>query len=276
MKQQVFSISPTNPEATLSSYLWERSDQQWRDQNWQPEKRPAVIICPGGAYRFLSDREAEPVAMRFYVEGFQTFILRYSLLEESAYPAPIEEASSAIWIVRSHAKEWGIDPDQIIIGGFSAGGHFSALAGTRWNEEGLANRLGIPEGGNKPNGLILCYGKLEPLPEGTDRLINDEEVGHALRVYDKRTDTIQNIGDHTPPAFIWHTRSDDLVPVEESMRFAARCQEKGVPFELHIYSEGAHGLSLGNDMSGYRYRHDTNIDTWVSLCIKWFQYLFDF
>jgi len=276
MLQQTFSISPANSEATLTSYLWERSSQMSSDVSWQPQKRPAVIICPGGAYRFLSDREAEPVVMQFYSEGFQVFLLKYSLLEECAYPAPLEEASRAIWLVRSNSAEWGIDPDKIVIGGFSAGGHFSALIGTRWNEPGLAERLGIPEGGNKPNGLILCYGKLEPVKEGLDFDISPEDVGYILRIYDERADTIKNVTKDTPPSFIWHTRSDSLVSADESMRFAANCLKENVPFELHVYSEGVHGLSLGNDLCDYKQPHAVNVDSWVSLCINWFKFLFDF
>ena len=277
MKQCLFSISPTNNEATLTGYLWEKSDQlNDSGESWQPKKRPAVIICPGGAYRFLSDREAEPVAMKFYSEGFQVFILRYSLLEECAYPTPLEEASRAIWTVRSNSEEWNIDPDKIIIGGFSAGGHFSALIGTRWNEPGLAARLGIPEGGNKPNGLILCYGKLEPVIESIGEQISPEDVGHILRVYDERADTIKNVSKDTPPSFIWHTRSDSLVLADESMRFASNCFKENVPFELHVYSEGVHGLSLGTDMSDYRLLHPVNVCSWISLCIDWFKYIFDY
>lgn len=275
MKQQVFSLSKTNPEVTLTSYLWEPSDQLSKGVRWQPDKRPAVIICPGGAYRFLSDREAEPVAMQFYAKGYQVFILRYSLLEDSAYPAPLEDASMAIWTVRSHAEEWGIDPDRIAIGGFSAGGHISALIGTRWNETGLATRLGMPEGGNKPNALILSYAKMYPLPEETT-LSNGEGVGHMIRVWDERADAVKNVGKHTPPSFIWHTQEDELVPVEESMQFAAACQENSVPFELHIFSKGVHGLSLANDMSAYGREKIVNVEQWMPLCISWLGDLFDF
>lgn len=275
MKQQVFSLSKTNPDVTLTCYLWEKSDQLSKGRPWQPEKRPAVIICPGGAYRFLSDREAEPVAMQFYAKGYQVFVLRYSLLEDSAYPAPLEDTSMAVWTVRSHAEEWGIHQDKIVIGGFSAGGHIAALLGTRWNETGLAARLNIPEGGNMPNALILSYAKMYPLPAETT-LSSGEGVGHMLRVWDCRADVIKNAGKHTPPSFIWHTREDELVPVEESMRFAEALQKNDVPFDLHIFSKGIHGLSLGNDMSDYRFKHNVNLDRWTSLCINWLNDLFDF
>jgi len=225
MISETFSISPTNNEATLTSYLWEESNQLSDGIKWQPELRPAVIICPGGAYRFLSDREAEPVAMKFYSEGFQAFILRYSLLEDCIYPTPLEEASRAIWLIRSNAAEWGIDPNKIIIGGFSAGGHFSALIGTRWNEEGLCQRLGIPEGGNMPNGLILCYGKLEPVKEPISSMLTPESLGYILRIYDERADALKNVSIHTPPSFILHTAKEEVVPVTESIQFAMRCAQ---------------------------------------------------
>lgn len=276
MISETFSISPVNKDATLTSYLWERSEQQSEGAWWQPALRPAVIVCPGGAYCFLSDREAEPVAMQFYSEGFQVFILRYSLYEECRYPAPLEEASRAIWLIRSHAGEWGIDPDKIIIGGFSAGAHFSALIGTRWNEAGLTERLGIPENGNKPNGLILSYGKLEPVREPLSSTIAPDSLGYILRVYEPEADTILNVSKETPPSFIWHTVKDELVPVAESIGFALRCSEQKVPFELHIFSEGGHGLSLADDLSDYGTIHPVNAHSWITLCINWFRYLFEF
>lgn len=276
MISETFSVSPTNSEAILTSYLWEPSLQQSPDNRWQPELRPAVIICPGGAYVFLSDREAEPVAMQFYAKGLQVFVLRYSILEESRYPNPLEEASRAIWLVRSHAKEWGIDEQKIIFGGFSAGGHLTSLIGTRWNEPGLAERLRIPVEGNKPNGLILCYAKFEPIDETLIDLVTPEQLGHMLRVYDQRADGIKNVSSFTPPSFIWHTVQDETVPVDESLRFALKCQQEQVPFELHAYAEGEHGLSLSNDLSDYRKYHPVNVEGWVTLCVNWFKHILDF
>ena len=121
-------------------------------------KRPAIVVLPGGAYAYLSDKEGEPVALTFMKEGYNTFVLNYSVGEESVFPNPLDEVSSAIWMIRQHAEEWGSDPDAIVVMGFSAGAGVAALAATQWNTPGLTERLGIPEGGNKPNAAVIAYG----------------------------------------------------------------------------------------------------------------------
>ena len=104
-------------------------------------------MLPGGAYAFLSDTEAEPVALTFLKEGFNTFVLRYSVGKFCTYPEILEEVSKAIWAVRSRAKEWHIDPDAIVLMGFSAGACIAGMSATQWNTPGLAARLGVPPRG---------------------------------------------------------------------------------------------------------------------------------
>ncbi|HOJ93327.1 MAG TPA: alpha/beta hydrolase [Dictyoglomaceae bacterium] len=120
--------------------------------------RPAIIILPGSAFTFLSETEGEPVALTFAREGFHTFVLNYSIGEYSAFPNPLDDVSRAIWEVRRNADEWGINRDQIVVMGFSAGACVAAMSATQWNTPGLAERLGVPRDGIKPNATVIGYG----------------------------------------------------------------------------------------------------------------------
>lgn len=151
-----------------------------------------MIILPGGAYAFLSDREAEPVALAYLAAGFQAFVLRYTIGGEYAFQAALEDVSGAVELVREHAAEWHLDPDKIAVCGFSAGGHLAAASGT------LA--------AHKPNALILGY---PCILESMSRIL-------AFPV----PSLDQAVTPETPPAFLFHTRNDSSVPVENSLRFA--------------------------------------------------------
>ena len=274
-------------DVTLTTYIFDRSDVLWNlKYEWQPAKRPAVLICPGGAYSFVSDREGEPVALSFMQNGFNAFVLRYSVGDASAYPGPLEEISAAVWMIRSHAEEWYIDPDQIAICGFSAGGHLCTLLGTQWHTPGLCERLSIPEEGNKPNAMVLCYtttgeetarnlenGKQEAFepagPFGIGAMLNPQTlVPQAV--------TVNYIDEKTPPAYIWQAR-EDFLDVKESMHFAEKMYEIGVPFELHIFGNGGHGMGLSSPLTNYYMdKFPANLKEWFPLCVGWLKALFHY
>lgn len=273
MKHEVFYLSE-DKRVTLTTYLHEKAEVLWNNRDeWQPRKRPAIIISPGGGYVFLSQREGEPVALAFMQQGYQAFVLRYSLHEAAAYPGPLEDVSKAVWLVRSHAEEWGIDPDQIVVGGFSAGGHVSALLGTQWNTPGLCQRLGIPEGGNKPNAQVLCYAPVDmsTLPNKDENA--DNKTSLSLNV--PQASVINYVSAETAPAFLWMTRQD-MLNCEDNMRFAIKLHQNNIPFELHIFGEGPHGMSLSNNQVAYGYNLPTNVDQWFPLCVGWLNKMFHF
>lgn len=143
--------------ATLTTYIHDQSSQG----EFQIQNRPAIIVMPGGAYSFLSDTEAEPVALTFLKEGYNTFVLRYSVGDACTYPQILEEVSLAFWQVRSHAKEWYTNPEAIVVMGFSAGACLAAMSATQWNTPGLAERLGLTPEDIQPNAGS------SPTPPGT-------------------------------------------------------------------------------------------------------------
>ncbi len=279
MRHQVFYLSE-DKEITLTSYLLERSTIKWNHRDeWEPERRPAVIICPGGAYEFLSQREGEPVALSFLQKGYQAFVLHYSLRERSCFPNPLDDISRAVWFVRSHAEEFGIDPQQITVGGFSAGGHVCAMLATQWNTPGLCRRLEIPEKGNMPNAVLLCYAALDFVTlakqhgqPGTDP---DKSVPAMMHQLPPESETSNYISPDTPPTFLWMTR-EDILNCTQYLKFSEKLYSAGVPFELHIFGEGPHGMSLSSPLVAYGFELPTNVGEWFPMCIKWLNKLYHF
>lgn len=204
--------------------------------------RPSIIICPGGGYGFTSDREAEPVALALAAEGYNAFVLRYSV-SPSQYPQQLLEVSAAVAYVRRMAKVWHVDTDKIIVCGFSAGGHLAGHLGVAWQEQFIQDALELNEAENKPNAMILGYPVITSgtfAHEGSFRNL----LGEAYEQDKEKVSLELLVSKLTPPTFIWHTFEDQAVPVENSMIFAQALKKYNIPFELHIYPKGGHGLSL--------------------------------
>ncbi len=232
------------------------------------KERPAVIICPGGGYGFVSPREAEPIALRYCGAGFHTFILDYSTAP-AGWPAACCELAKAVAYVRSIAEEHHIDKDKIVVCGFSAGGHLAASLGVHYDKEEIQAFSGVSGAESRPDGMILGY------PVITDEAAKTH-VGTMENFAAGREDVLSYFGlerhvtKDTPKTFLWHTFSDGAVPVESSMRFASALLENGVQYELHIFPEGEHGLSLAS-----RVTSSTDggivppVQPWVDMSITW-------
>ena len=239
------------------------------------KKRPAVVICPGGGYEFKSDREAEIVAMRYLAAGMQAFVLQYSVAP-SRYPCALLELATAVAYIRTHAKEYFVDSEKIVIAGFSAGGHLCASLGTLWVEPVVHQALGnvYPENSWKPDGMILSYPVItmgEFTHEGSrDNLLGKDYTDEMIEALSLE----KRVSEKTVPAFIWHTQEDDCVPVENSLEFALAMRKHHIPFELHIYEIGPHGLSLCDDTvnDGNRTFPVDNAN-WMEMAIKWLKRL---
>lgn len=261
---------PGSGQATLDAYLHESYSELPR---WT--KRPAVVVCPGGGYWYCSPREADPIAFSYLGAGFHTFVLRYSVGEAAAFPAPLCELSAAMKLIRDHAEEWGVVSDQIAVCGFSAGGHLAASLGTLWNLPEVARRSGAEQGENRPNALILGYPVITTSwmeRDGSlDRIIGDRGREETLRLLNCQN----QVGEHTPPTFLTHTFADNAVPVEDSLAFAAALTAQNIPFELHIFPNGEHGLSLATLQTA---THPGGVDAdfaqWMDLSIRWLRRLF--
>lgn len=235
--------------------------------------RPLVIICPGGGYGHHSPREGEQIAVKMLDFGYNAMVLHYSLLP-NRYPCAMFELAYAVDYARKHAKEWDIDPDKIVVAGFSAGGHIAASLGTMYRakefEEFVKVQLGSDCEAIKPNGMLLGYPVItsgeKSHPRSFVNLLGEQHDALLESMSLERRVTAD-----TPKAFIWHTFSDGSVPVENSLLFAGAMRKAGVPFELHIFPEGNHGLGLGtketDTKDGSHYQPEVFV--WTELFHTW-------
>lgn len=253
---------------TLTTYILEDPME-----NCVPRKRPAVIVCPGGGYGYCSRREAEPIALMFNAAGFHAFVIDYSVAPLHVYPEALSEISDSIKLIRKNADEWNVHPDKIAVCGFSAGGHLTASIGTLWNTE---EAIKCEDKSNKPNAIILSYPVItsgEKAHRGSfENLLgerkDDKDMLEFLSLENRVTKD-------TPPTFLWHTFSDGAVPVENSLMFANALKEKDIPFEMHIYPQGPHGLSLANKEVCIDSMIDLHVATWSNLVCEWLDKVLD-
>jgi len=294
MRINKIKLWENNEEVTLTSYILDNS------QEIKIKRRPTVIICPGGGFLMTSDREAEPIAMKFAGEGYNTFILRYTTHfnkqnidfdnlpkgnEDSKYPQPLFDLGKAILTVRKNADEWSVDTNKIFVCGFSAGGHLAASLGVHWNDDLLKEKFKVESELFKPNGLILGYPVLdyslmeELKLEKDDKSLNEfwEISNNALfgepnpsQEYLKKLSPVNYISSNTPPTFMWHTASDGLVSVRNSLNFAIELSKKEIPYELHIFENGGHGLALCNEVTANEPTHiNRNAEVWFGMVLTW-------
>ncbi len=244
---------------------WLHGTEQFPEMEPYAYKRPAMIICPGGGYEFTSDREAEPVAKRYFAAGFNTFILRYAVKEQARDFYPLCQLASTIAQVRKYADEWYIAEDKIAVIGFSAGGHLACSSGTLFNEKRFLNVFNR-DVNIRPNAMVLCYPVItsdEYAHEGSILRVSGAEVGSDQYKWfglDKHVDS------QTPPTFLWHTADDSAVPVENSLKMAAALSSAKIPFEMHIFPEGRHGSSVCTLETASKHTYNAN---WVEYSILW-------
>ncbi len=229
--------------------------------------RGAVVIVPGGGYTHVSEREAEPVAMKFAAAGYHTFVVWYRVNPEK-YTDPMEDLARAVAMIRQNAAEWRVDPENISVCGFSAGGHLTASLGVFWDKPFLSEITGLDKELYKPNRLILCYPVIttgEKAHEGSFQALSggDESLRELLSLE-------KQVSDSTPPTFLWHTAEDAGVPVENSFLFGAALHENNIPFEMHIFPHGGHGQSIAEPYVNLDYPQALSPD-----CAKWTEYVID-
>lgn len=231
--------------------------------------RPAVIIIPGGAYRMRSDREGEPVALKFVSEGYAAFVLDYSVY--TAYPVPLVEALAAVAYVRRNARRFCVDANHVATLGFSAGGHLAGMTATMFDDDNVAALLSLGVKDVRPDATVLCY----PVITSDNRYSHAESiriVSGENKALTERLSLEKRVNGNSVPTFIWHTAADDCVPVKNSLLLADAYNAAGVPFALHVFEKGKHGLSLCNFETNDQteeYVELESVGKWYGLAIDW-------
>lgn len=231
-------------DATVEAYLQRNMTEMGR----QDRKRPVMIVCPGGGYGMCSQREAEPIAMEFLPDGFNVFVLQYSV-SPHRFPVQLQEIAALMELIYDHSDTWNCDTDKIAIIGFSAGGHLAAHYSNAYDCPEV--RALFPQ--SKPvNATILGYPVISA----------DPQIGH-MGSFTNLTGKVERtpeeiakfscdklVSEKTPPAFLYHMAEDSLVPAMNSVVYAQALLERKIPCELHIYPHGYHGTATCNAQTG--------------------------
>lgn len=283
------------PDVTLTAYVLSDSTE-FRTGT----RRPAVVICPGGGHLGTSDREAEPIALRFAAVGWHALVLRYSVMHpgplgeatptdnpnpRARHPQPLLDLARAMGLVHTHADEWRVDTSRIVVCGFSAGGHLAAELGNCWPDDALLGPSGTDAAQRRPAALVLGYPVTDHLALRDEALaVGDPEVvAHGRESHlaflgepDPADEVLaavspaRHVGRQTPPTFLWHTAEDALVPVSQSLLHASALAAAGVPFEAHVFTHGPHGMSLADPVTATREAElDPRVAEWFALALSW-------
>lgn len=269
LKEDFTFLGEGGKNPTLDIYL-PYNMVEMRRQNM---KRPCMLICPGGGYGMCSERESEAVGVHFLPEGYNVFVLTYSVAP-NRFPTQIREVAAAMELIYQNAESWHCDTEKIAIMGFSAGGHLAAHYSTMFDCKEV--REVFPES-KAVNASVLCY----PVINANERTAH---MGSFLNLLGHQPETQaeedyfscdKHVRATTPPTFLWHTAEDKTVPVKNSILYANALAENGVPFELHIFPFGGHGLSTCDkhtidDMTPiYEYN-----SAWLADLKKWLKLIF--
>lgn len=281
MRTEIIQLYEERKDVTLTTYILQDSKEMLNGK-----KRPAILICPGGGYLSCSDREAEPIAMKFASMGYHAFVLRYSTYmtnpdgekvggvfpdvskplpskEHCQYPTQIREIGKAMLIIGEHAKEWYVDMKRVAVCGFSAGAHNAAMYATKWHEDVISEYFGEEKEKFRPAAVILGYtlsdyiymkettAMRNPMDVAFFALSNTAFLGEAEPSDEllKLVSPARNVTENTPPTYLWATADDERVPVQHSLRMAHALADHNIPFELHVFEKGPHGLSLATQAS---------------------------
>jgi acetyl esterase/lipase len=290
MLVKTIELYDNRANVTLTTYVLDDSPEMLNGR-----KRPAILICPGGAYLGCSDREAEPIALRFASMGYHAFVLRYSTYlnrflddidpavpvnPDSVHPAPMRDIGKAMLIIRENADDWLLDTDKIILCGFSAGGHNCAMYSVYWDKPILTDHFGVDASQLKPAASILGYAVTDYRIRWDD-VDSDSIEAKAPSIAFFGTPTpsddaleeaspVLHVSQATPPTFLWATSSDTVVVPQHTLNMAHALAEAGVPFAVHIFEDGVHGLSLADQATaGARAQIEQDAAKWIPLVEAW-------
>jgi acetyl esterase/lipase len=231
----------------------------------------AVLICPGGGYWALAyNWEGTDIAKWFNSKGIAGIVLKYRLPTSAGqvvpYESPLMDAKRAMRLVRYHASEWNIDPGQVGIIGFSAGGHLASTLGTHFDYGDVYASNPLERLSSRPDFMILAYPVITMTKSfmhsgSRNALIGDNPEKSLAENFSNELHVTKD----TPPTFLIHAGDDKGVPVENSLVFYQALVDNNIPAEMHIYPSGGHGFSLAINKG--------HLITWTDVCIEWIRSL---
>ncbi len=224
----------------------------------------AMVICPGGGYGGLAPHEGNDYALWLNQHGVTCFVLKYRLGSHGyRHPVMLEDAARAVRWVRAHADDYKIDTHRVGIMGSSAGGHLAATLLTHFDAGNPNSSDVIERQSSRPDLGILCYAVI------TMGKFTHEGSKENLLGKNPSPELVENLSNelqvtpNTPPCFLWTTFEDTTVPMENSMMFAEALRKNHVPFDLHVYQKGGHGMGL-KDKPPFAHPHP-----WAADCLFW-------
>lgn len=261
------SLSETNDNIYMNAYIADKVSGY---------KRGAILVIPGGGYaEICSEREGEPIALAFMSQGFNAFVLSYSVKENSdeAYPVQLIEGAKAIKHIKDNAEEYGIESDRVFTCGFSAGGHLAAALGIMWSDKAIYDAIDMPYGYNKPKGIMPVY----PVISGINDFSTVDCFYNLLGTQTPSEEQLKEVSlelrvdEDSVPAYIVHTSNDETVSVKNSLCLAEAYANYGLQFEMHIYPDGPHGMALGNEITkcGVEKYDNPAIAEWIKNAAYW-------
>jgi len=223
----------------------------------------AVIVAPGGGYRALSmNKEGRIPATYLNSLGIAAFVLKYRLGPKYRHPIELGDMQRAIRTVRSRAAEWHIAPDKIGVMGFSAGGHLASTASTSFDRGSTTPIDVIDRASSRPDFAVLGYPVITLSEAWTHQGSRTMLLGEKADVdLARRLSTDTRVSAETPPTFLFHTNADTAVPVENSIYYFLALRKAGVPAEMHIFKDGAHGAGMP--------MNDAALSEWPKVLANW-------
>lgn len=269
LKDRFPFLGENGRDPTLTLYLPQNMTEMGR-LDW---KRPSILICPGGGYAGVSQREGEPIGLHFLPEGYNVFVLTYSVAPHR-FPTQLREVAAAMELIRHNAEEWNCDPSRVAIMGFSAGGHLAAHYSTCYD---CPEVRALFPASHPASASILCYPVITADPKYAHMGSFINLTGHdPITAEDMaKFSCEQQVTDRTPPAFLWHTAADNGVPVMNSLLYAGALADHHIPFELHVYPFGCHGLATVDEHTNNGLDEKTaHAAHWLPAVKKWLKLTF--
>jgi acetyl esterase/lipase len=264
MKVEIINLSDHYPflkelgsTATVTVYV-----QDYFYEIYEPYPKNAMIICPGSGYKKCAEREAEPLAIKLLSMNFNAFVITYSCAP-IRYPVQLLEVAALYDLINKNSKKWQVNTEKIGVLGFSAGGHLAAQYSNCYNCSEITKYFKNPY---KPYATVLGY----PVISADQSILRTSSIENLLG-HKPESDEVKKfsceclVSKDTPPTFIWHTTGDALVNVENSLRYAVALSRNGVPYTLHVYPFGNHGLSTADELT------NNSLDPKVEYASDWIE-----